>query len=112
MSLQTQNQKRAKFVIENIAVFKQSPYSEKLSSYILTNGLLPTLAFIKGKDNNMYNAINQYFQMKNICINDLLGELTQTDVGTLRYATMEAMELANWIRRLVKSEKNQKEGED
>ena len=50
MSLKTQNQERAACVMEHIEILKKSDYSEKIASYILTNGLLPTLAFLKEKE--------------------------------------------------------------
>lgn len=109
MSLKTQNQKRAEFVLKHIQSLKGSSYAEKLSSYILTNGLLPTLAFLKGKDLSFYKIIQEYFQHeRNFLSNneDLIQKLSNNDSSKLRIATLETLELSNWIRRLVKSESN------
>ncbi len=107
MSITTQNQQRAKFVFDNIEVLKKSNYAEKLASYILTNGLLPTLVFIKSKDKETYQIIEKYFTGTKQIFGknrDIIQQLVDADSTKLRFATFEALELANWIRRLVKSE--------
>lgn len=109
MSVKTQNQERALFVLKKIKELKSSNYSEKLSSYILTNGLLPTLAFLKSKKEGeeIYSVLEEYLKSKLNIENskqDIIEALVDTNATKLRLATIEAMELANWIRRLVKSE--------
>jgi CRISPR type III-B/RAMP module-associated protein Cmr5 len=110
MSLKTQNQERAACVMEHIESLKKSDYSEKIASYILTNGLLPTLAFLKEKEKekekSSYRIICKHLKNKGMVLNetDALKELAECDSNKLRLATREALELANWIRRLVKSE--------
>ncbi len=114
MSLKTQNQERAKFVLEYINFLKASNYSQKLSAFILTNGLLPTLAFLQSKDDGkvLYKVIEKYLTNK-LNINNqnknLIEVLANGDSILLRLATKEVMELANWIRRLVESESEMEE---
>lgn len=112
MSIKTQSQERAKFVLEHINKLKGSPYAEKLSSYILTNGLLPTLAFLKGKDEakNVYDVFNEYLKSKISYGDELIKYLAENNTSILRIATKEALELANWIKRLAKSENNNLDG--
>jgi CRISPR type III-B/RAMP module-associated protein Cmr5 len=107
MIIKTQNQERAKFVFDNIEVLKKSNYADKLTSYILTNGLLPTLAFIKSKDGGTYQVIEKYFKHTKQIFEkdkDIIQQLVDSDSTRLGLATIEALELANWIRRFVKSE--------
>lgn len=110
MSLKTQNQERAKFILENIGSIKSSNYVEKVSSYILTNGLLPTLVFLKSKEEgkSVYQVLNRWLKekiFKNNNENDVFKILVNnSDAQMLRLATLEAQELANWMRRLVKAE--------
>jgi len=119
MSLKTQNQERASFVLENIEKLKKSNYTEKVSSYILTNGLLPTLAFLKSKEDakeekDVYECVGKWLKSKFINADnkgkdeDIISYLVNKDSTTLRLATIEAMELANWMRRLVKKESGEK----
>lgn len=104
MSFKTQNQERAKFVMENISTIGDSNYAQKISSYIVANGLMPTLSFLKAKDNEKtYTFLKKYFEYKKyININeDPLEKLANSDSTRLRIITTEVMEISNWVRRLI-----------
>ena len=109
MGIKTQNQERAKFILEKIEDLKKSSYAEKLPAFILTNGLLPTLAFLNSKQDgrNLYHIIENYlinkFHLSNMN-KDIIEFLANSDASILRIATKEIMELANWIKRLVEGE--------
>lgn len=108
MNLKTQNQERASFVLKKIEGLKKSNYTEKVSSYILTNGLLPSLAFLRSKKEakDVYECIENWLKIKFKLgeREDIINYLVAGDSAKLRLATIEAMELASWMRRLVKSE--------
>jgi CRISPR type III-B/RAMP module-associated protein Cmr5 len=104
MTIKTQNQERAKFVLENLNILGDSNYAQKISSYIVANGLMPTLAFLQDKDkNNTYAFLKKYLEYKKyININeDPIEKLANSDSTRLRIITTEIMEIANWVRRLI-----------
>ncbi len=119
--MKTLNQERANYCIKEIKNFtgdkkKFKTNARKLASLVVANGLIPTLAFYKSKDEKkpVYNFVNKWVieqsHMKNIFSNnsynvqqkpDLLDLLVEKDFTVLRLTTMEVLELANWLRRIV-----------
>jgi CRISPR-associated protein Cmr5 len=94
---------------------------------IISNGLIPTLAFYKskGKDRGqIYSDICEMLEVLEFKLykdfkdknkdknkgNLLLEFLVESDSNTLRLATMEALALANWLKRIVEIELDLKEG--
>ena len=112
MSIKTKSQKMAGYVLEKIEGLQKSNYTEKVSSYIVTNGLLPTLAFLKSKkEKDVYECIEEWLK-RNIMDNnssntDIISYLANNDAAMLRLATIEALELSNWMKRLVKKEEKE-----
>jgi len=109
----TLNQERARFALEkvqNIEASLKEKYAsnaKKLPALITTNGLIPTLAFLKSKKETMpvYKTMNEWLIKKGFANNnDVLEYLLNCDFSTLRLATMEAMAFANWLKRMVEIE--------
>lgn len=107
----TLNQERASFILKEVKEFtgdknKFKTEARRVSSLIISNGLLPTLAFLKSKEGRkpVYEIINQWLKQREFCKNDALEELLNSDAIKLRLATMEAFELANWLKRIVEIE--------
>ncbi|MEO0229621.1 MAG: type III-B CRISPR module-associated protein Cmr5 [candidate division WOR-3 bacterium] len=107
----TLNQERASFILKKVKEFKGDENrfkaeARRVSSLIISNGLLPTLAFLKSKEERkpVYDIIAQWLKHKGLCKNDALEELLNSDAVKLRLATMEALELANWLKRIVEIE--------
>jgi CRISPR-associated protein Cmr5 len=86
---------------------------------IISNGLIPTLAFYKSKGDDrgqIYTDICEilevtgfkpYLDWKNRNSREgslLLEFLLETDFQTLRLATMEVLAIANWLKRIVEVE--------
>jgi len=100
-----------------------SSHAKRLPQLIVSNGLIPTLAFCKskGKDRRqIYNDIELWLKFganngngiitdKN---KDLLEYLLEIDSSQLRLATMEALEFANWLKRICEIELKEKGGEE
>jgi len=115
-NLKSLNQERASFALEkvkNIDSEEKNKYAttaKKIPAMITTNGLIPTLAFLKSKkeSESVYNTINEWLNQKgynkNSQNNDALESLLSCDFSTLRLATMEAMAFANWLKRMVEIE--------
>jgi len=97
-----------------------SSHAKRLSQMIVSNGLIPTLAFYKSKGDDrgqIYTDICEilevtgfkpYLDWKNKNNNKegslLLEFLLETDFQTLRLATMEVLAIANWLKRIVEVE--------
>lgn len=115
-NLKSLNQERASFAlkkVKNIDSEEKNKYAttaKKIPAMITTNGLIPTLAFLKSKkeSESVYNTINEWLNQKgynkNSQNNDALESLLSCDFSTLRLATMEAMAFANWLKRMVEIE--------
>ncbi|HOJ16539.1 MAG TPA: type III-B CRISPR module-associated protein Cmr5 [Caldisericia bacterium] len=110
MSLKTQNQERAEFALKEVKGQdrKFATYAKKLPALITTNGLIPTLAFLKskGESKQVYDVVDEWLNKKLLVNNnrDALEALIQADFNILRLATMEALALANWLKRMVEIE--------
>ena len=96
-----------------------SSHAKRLSQMIVSNGLIPTLAFYKSKGDDrgqIYTDICEilevtgfkpYLDWKNRNSKEgslLLEFLLETDFQTLRLATMEVLAIANWLKRIVEVE--------
>jgi len=90
---------------------------------IISNGLIPTLAFYKSKGKakgQIYSDICEILEVLEFKLykdfkdknkgNVLLEFLVNSDSNTLRLATMEVLALANWLKRIVEFELDLKEG--
>ena len=116
----TLNQERARFAFNEVKGIKElykekkdkiekyASNAKKLPALITTNGLIPTLAFLKSKDETrpVYNTINEWLKQEGFTENnkDVLEYLLGCNFSTLRLATMEAMAFANWLKRMVEIE--------
>ncbi|MEO0087728.1 MAG: type III-B CRISPR module-associated protein Cmr5 [candidate division WOR-3 bacterium] len=118
--IQTLIQERAGFILKKVKEIKNKEKEEqkkfktnarRASSLIISNGLLPTLAFLKSKKEKkpVYDVFNEWLKERKFCQNDALEELLNSDVSKLRLATMEVLELANWLGRIVEIEIEDKE---
>lgn len=109
MELKTLNQERAKVALEQVKNKdkKYATYAKKLPALITTNGLIPTLAFLKSKNESkqVYDSINEWLREKRYVNNgDALEKLVGVDFSTLRLATIEALSFANWLKRIAEIE--------
>jgi CRISPR-associated protein Cmr5 len=112
----TIEQERANFCIKKVKEVKESGDEKKiekfetnakrLPSLVVSNGLIPTLAFYKSREERktVYNVVNQWLKERKIVKNDALDELVNTDFQTLRLATIEVLAIANWLKRIVEVE--------
>jgi len=118
MSMKTIEQERAKFCIEQVKDKKQDKKyqsaAKSLPAFIVSNGLIPTLAFYKSKEEKkpVYNAINEWLKNRGFVKEDALKELVESDFQALRLATIEALAIANWLKRIVEVEIVEVEIED
>jgi CRISPR-associated protein Cmr5 len=79
--------------------------AKRLSSLIISNGLILTLAFYKKEEKKpVYDVINEWLKEKNYIKNDALEELVNSDSEKLRLATIEVLAIANWLKRIVEVE--------
>jgi CRISPR-associated protein Cmr5 len=120
-TIKTLEQERAKFCLEKVQKIKSNQdkstqdkfksAARNLPSFIVSNGLIPTLAFYKSKaeKKEVYNTINEWLKRKEIIKIDALSDLVNEDFNTLRLATMEVLALANWLKRIVEIELKEKE---
>ena len=96
-----------------------SSHAKRLPQMIISNGLIPTLAFYKSKGDDrgqIYTDICEILEVtgfkpyldwknRNNKEGSLLCEfLLDTDFQTLRLATMEVLAIANWLKRIVEVE--------
>jgi len=107
----TLEQERASFCIEKVKNLtsdkgKYKSYARSLPSFIVSNGLIPALAFYKSKEDRkpVYDTINEWLKERKIIQNDAIDELVNVDFQTLRLATTEALSIANWLKRIVEVE--------
>ena len=133
----TLNQERAEFALKKVKNIKDSKNIEasvkdkyasnvkRLPALIITNGLIPTLAFLKSKEEikPLYDTMNEWLKRKVFSKDDTMNErlkekgfsnnndddaleyLLTCDFSILRLATMEAIAFANWLKRMVEIEK-------
>jgi CRISPR-associated protein Cmr5 len=105
-----------------------SSHAKRFPQMIISNGLIPTLAFYKSKGKakgQIYSDICEMLEVLEFKLykdfkdknkdknkgNVLLEFLINSDSNTLRLATMEVLALANWFKRIVEFELDLKEGE-
>jgi len=107
----TVEQERASFCIERVKNItsdrkKYKSYARDLPSFIVSNGLIPTLAFYKSKEDRkpVYDTVNQWLKKRNFIQRDALDELVNVDFQTLRLATAEVLAISNWLKRIVEVE--------
>jgi CRISPR-associated protein Cmr5 len=103
-----------------------SSHAKRFPQMIISNGLIPTLAFYKSKGKakgQIYSDICEMLEVLEFKLykdfkdknkdknkgNVLLEFLINSDSNTLRLATMEALALANWLKRIVEIELKEKE---
>ncbi len=102
MAVKTLEQEIAKFANDKVKSSGESEKREfkKLPNLIMTNGLIPTLAYYKDEtETNVYNTISDWLKKKGLIQNDALNELLNTDSQTLRKATLEVLKLSNYLKR-------------
>jgi CRISPR-associated protein Cmr5 len=114
--IKTLEQERASFCIEKVRKIKETnnkdniqkfeTNAKRLPSLVVSNGLIPTLAFYKSKEERktVYDVVNQWLKERKIVRNDALDDLVKADFQTLRLATMEVLAIANWLKRIVEVE--------
>jgi len=109
----TLEQERASFCIQKVRKItnnkdrdKYKGHARSLPSFIVSNGLIPTLALYKSKNERkeVYDTINDWLRKKGIIENDALEELSNADFQILRLATIEALAISNWLKRIVEAE--------
>ncbi|MEO0224180.1 MAG: type III-B CRISPR module-associated protein Cmr5 [candidate division WOR-3 bacterium] len=105
MAAKTLEQEIAKFANDEVKNSGESEKREfkKLPNLIMTNGLIPTLAYYK-EEKNVYNTISNWLKKKGLIQNDALNELLNADLQTLRKATLEALKLSNYLKRFSEME--------
>jgi len=96
-----------------------SSHAKRLPQMIVSNGLIPTLVFYKSKGGargQIYTDLSEimevigfkpYIEWKNKEGKEgsvLIEFLLTTDFQTLRLATIEALAIANWLKRIVEVE--------
>jgi len=108
--MKTIEQERANFCIEQVKDKKQDKKyksaAKSLPAFIVSNGLIPTLAFYKSKEEKkpVYNAVNEWLKKRGFVKEDAIKDLVKSDFQTLRLATIEALAIANWLKRIVEVE--------
>lgn len=113
--IKTTEQEKAYFCLKEIRKFceknpdkkdKFRSNSIRLAQFIISNGLIPTLTFYKKEEKKyIYEILNKWFIQKTPYIsNNILEELINSDANILRLATVEALSLANWLKRIVEVE--------
>ncbi|NNG65723.1 type III-B CRISPR module-associated protein Cmr5 [Caldanaerobacter subterraneus] len=127
LKVKTLEQERASFCLKEIEELpkgkdKRDKYKtnvRRLPAFIVSNGLIPTLAFYKSKEETkpVYDTLNKWLQKRGYISEnkDALDELVDKDFQILRLATTEILALANWLKRTVeieiKEEKDDLSGE-
>ena len=137
VGFKTLNQERAKFASKRIQAVKDgkltfknkkgqketanqrkfATYAKRLPALIITNGLLPTLAFLASKDDSraVYETLVKWLQEKDyITKNDLdkaIDEVASMDASNLRAITTEALAFADWLKRLSEAYLSDEEGD-
>ncbi len=141
IGFKTLNQERAKFASKKIQAVKDgkltfknkkgqekradkkkfATYAKRLPALIITNGLLPTLAFLASKDDSraVYETLVEWlvktgFLHKPETINDpykAINEVAGMDASKLRAITTEALAFADWLKRLSEAYLSDEEGD-
>jgi len=96
-----------------------SSHAKRLSQMIISNGLIPTLAFYKSKGEDRgqiytdiceimeitgFKSYTEWKDENNKEGSFLLEFLLEADFQTLRLATVEVLAIANWLKRIVEVE--------
>jgi len=93
---------------KDVKMDKFKTAAKNLPSFIISNGLIPTLAFYKSKSEKkeVYDIIERWLKEKELIPKDkdALSELVDKNFNILRLATMEVLALANWLKRIVEIE--------
>jgi len=83
-------------------------HAKKLPQLIVSNGLVPTLAFYKSKGKErmqIYLDLELWLKYKNfIQGNHLLEYLLTSDANCLRVITVESLAFAEWLKRMAEVE--------
>lgn len=120
-SRQTKDQERAAKAWECINAVKGKDYqkkykslAQKMSSYILTNGLGQTLAYLKAKGKGdqrdeheiLYGHLSAWVmkEMEGEESERLLNWVMEKDSPAYRRATTEALAFINWLKRFAEAE--------
>ncbi len=107
MKTQTLEQQRAQFCLDAIKKIsdekKFKSNAMRLPQMLVLNGLIPTLAFYKSKNETIkvYNAVNDWLKERKLVVNDALSDLSKADFQKLRLATLETLALAEWLKRIA-----------
>lgn len=118
---QTEDQKRAAQAWNCVARVKETGFSkeykslaQKLPSYILTNGLGQTLAFLKAKGKGdrasaheaLYVHLSEWVtaQITGDANDRLLAWVMQRDSASYRRTTVEALAFIAWLKRFAEAE--------
>ena len=83
-------------------------HAKKLPQLIVSNGLVPTLAFYKSKEKErmqIYLDLELWLKYKNfIQGNHLLEYLLTSDANWLRVITVESLAFSQWLKRMAEVE--------
>ncbi|MEQ2128745.1 type III-B CRISPR module-associated protein Cmr5 [Caldanaerobacter subterraneus KAk] len=116
LKVKTLEQERANFCLEEVKNLpkekdKRDKYkanARRLPAFIVSNGLISTLAFYKSKEETkpVYYTLNKWLQKRGYISKDkdAFDELVNEDFQILRLATTEILALANWLKRTVEIE--------
>ena len=91
---------------------KFKSYATKLPTMIKTNGLINSIAFIKGKKSekqyvHLYNSINDWYTQKyNLNNKCMIKDILEGERAYERAVTIEILSLLVWIKRFAVSEIN------
>jgi len=109
--VRTLNQERGQFALNEVSKIKgeggkakkYKSYAKKLPALITTNGLIATLAFLKSKEEDVYDSVVRWLEKQRYIEKgkDGLEELLKADYHKLRLATMEALAFTSWLKRMV-----------
>lgn len=120
-------QGRAKFAYDCIKQVKDNKkykgHIKRIPTYIITNGLGATLAFIFGKDDTyktIYSHIESWLKKDEKHLIDLsngktlVEEIVEIDSSRYRAITIEVLAFVNWLKRfadgLIEEEEEANEG--
>jgi len=100
----------ARWIFENLKPKVTDEYesrTKRLPAMILANGLGPTLAFIRGKEEEGWRLIRQHLEKwMRAAFNlpedtDVLEWLLGLEVNYYRWVTRKTLEFAEWLQRLA-----------
>jgi CRISPR type III-B/RAMP module-associated protein Cmr5 len=105
MANKTLEQEIAKFAYEKVKNSSENDKRnfKKLPALIITNGLIPTLAYYK-EERNIYEAISDWLKNKKLIEGDALNYLLNSHSETLRRATLEVLKLSEYLKRFSEIE--------